>query len=357
MAHVTLTGTDFGHKQGFQCGDYKVQMQEGDNWVDLPVIVWTDTLIEWALPPHLFTSYEYHRVRVETPTGISNEREYYVLPSPMIDRIEDNTGKDAVGPPAGWLTVYSRLDASQPFGNQGTFSDMGEKWYEDTLGGMCSNFFGAIYVVTLTSLNDRFCVQVYDKWNASGNKDSFKAKLENPWRDDDGDFFKDDDEPICPSMDCVIPPGPYSVQVCVIIYADSNGHGGFSGDKDTIYQVVKSESDMIYNINIDPLIVRLDPRQIQPGQLLKIFGINFGSSQGDTEVRVGGTTVASDPNLGLGYNLQTAGGGFRQVDWRDTRIRLYMPTNTVYYDNRIVCIWVEKNGTKSNYNKIQLVQP
>ena len=184
MAHVTLTGTNFGNgeQSPLKCGDYKVQMEGGypPGWVDLHDITWTDTLIEWVFPSWMFTPNQYHNLKVVTPTGESNMRSFYVLNVPQVDRIEDDIGV--------WLTVYGQL---------GTFTDTREKWYEDTLGGICPNFFGSIYIVTFTSENDRFCATIYDEWNATGNKDSFKVKLQDLWIDSDGDYFKDDNEQLC----------------------------------------------------------------------------------------------------------------------------------------------------------------
>jgi hypothetical protein len=245
MARVTLTGTNFGQQVSLKCGDYKVQMEDGDTWVDLPVTNWTDTLIDWTLPSWTFVTNHYYNARVITPTGNSNIRNFFVLPIPVVDRIEDDTGGNTKGPTGRWLTVYSTM-----YGSEGTFSDAREKWYEDPSGGICPNFFGSIYVVTLTSTSDSFCATIYDEWNASGNKDSFKVQLADLWKDNDGDYFKDDNEPLCgPGRDCDISPGLYSVQVNLIIYTDSNGDDKFSGDEDTIHQVVKSKSDITYNIS------------------------------------------------------------------------------------------------------------
>jgi hypothetical protein len=240
-ARVTLTGTNFGNNgQLSLCGDYKVQMKEGTTWIDLPVISWTDNLIEYSIPPWTFSNYTNHKIRVKTPSGISNRRNFYVLPAPVVDRIEDDTGGDTQGPAGGWLTIYSTLN-----GSKGTFvGNRRSKWYTDTLGGSCPKFFGSIYVVTLTSSSGhRYAAKMYTDWNASGNNDSFKIKLENLWRDDDGDYYKDGKEPISD-----LPLVKYSVQVCLIIYADTNDNGKFSGDKDTIYQVVKTKSDIIYEL-------------------------------------------------------------------------------------------------------------
>jgi hypothetical protein len=250
MAHVTLTGTDFGDEQAPWCGKYRVQMKEGDTWKNLPVTTWGDNLIECSLPPDLFSPYARHRIRVKTPTGKSNKRKFYVLPAPSVDHIKDNTGGDTQGPAGGWLRVYSTLDQSQPFGKQGTFGGVRKKWYQDTLGGTCPKFFGSIYVVTLTSSEGQYCARRYKKWNLSGNKNFFKVKLQNIWRDDDGDYYKDIDEPVYgPNGDYPdIIPGPYSVQVCLIIYADTDGNDLFSGNEDTIYQVVKSQSGIVYEI-------------------------------------------------------------------------------------------------------------
>jgi hypothetical protein len=249
MAHITLNGTNFGEQGSLKCGDYKVQMKEGTTWIDLPVISWYDNLIECILPPWTFSNYTYHKIRVKTPAGKSNRRNFYVLPAPVVDRIEDDTGRDIQGPAGGWLTIYSKLDSP----NKGTFGGARRsRWYTDALGGSCPQSFGSIYVVTFTSSSGRYAATIYTDWNVSGNNDSFKIKLENLWRDDDGDYYKDRNEPkYGPNGDFPLsnlPLEQYSVQVCLIIYADSNGNDRFSGNKDTIYQVVKSKSEIIYEL-------------------------------------------------------------------------------------------------------------
>jgi len=244
MAHVTLTGTNFGNNgQASWCGDYKVQLKRGPgDWVDVPVTAWTDTLIQWALPPRTFEQpYRGYKVRVKTPTGNSNKTKFKLLPAPVVDRIEDDTGGDAQGAPGGWVTVYSPLD-----GGQGTFNSKRKKWYEDPSGGECPKHFGTVYVVTLTSSEGPLCAKKYADWNLSGNKDSFRFKLDKLWLDDDGDYKQDNNEQPYGLTD--ITPGIYAVQVCLVVYADSNGNDKFSGNKDTIYQVVKSQPDIVYEI-------------------------------------------------------------------------------------------------------------
>jgi hypothetical protein len=347
LANVTLTGTDFGDDQesALFCGDYKVQMKEGDTWEDIPVTAWTETLIDGTLPPWTFSPNEYHNVRVITPTGISNEREFYVLPTPTVARIEDDSGSDAEGPACGWLTVYSTLS-----GGLGTFSDARQKWYEDPLGGTCPNFFGSIYVVTFTSSSGHFCATQYDQWNASGNNDSFKVRLANLWADQDGDYFKDATEPSCgPYTGCDLALGSYSVQVCLIIYADTNADSGFSGDEDTIYQVVKSKSDVVYNISADPVILKLVPAQIQrsymdPGppphvvwKILRIYGSNFGPIQGNGQVRVGTAGMYLANPFAGGLELD------RIALWSNTLIRSAVVLPPIA-DGMTVYVWVTKDG-------------
>ena len=347
LANVTLTGTEFGDNQesALFCGDYKVQMKEGDAWIDIPVTAWTETLLDWTLPPWTFAPNEYHNIRVITPTGTSNERQFYVLPTPTVSRIEDDSGADAEGPAGGWLTVYSPLS-----GGMGTFSDARQKWYEDPLGGTCPNFFGSIYVVTFTSSSGRFCASLYNQWNASGNNDSFKVRLANQWADQDGDYFKDGTEPSCgPYTGCDLALGPYSVQVCLIIYADTNADSGFSGDEDTICQVVKSKSDVVYNISADPVILKLVPSQIQrsymdPGppqhvvwKILRIYGSNFGPTQGNGQVRVGtaGMYLANPFTGGLELD--------RIALWSNTLIRAAVVLPPIA-DGMTVYVWVTKDG-------------
>lgn len=346
---VTLRGYDFGERK---CDGYKVQMKDptdGGNWIKLPVIEWTDNLIKCSLPPYLFSPYRRYKVRVKTPAGVSENRKFYVLPAPMVSHIEDNTGKDAQGPAGGWLTVYSRLDESQPSGKQGTFSGAREKRYEDPLDGTCPDFFGTIYVVAFNSSGGQYCAKTYDKWNASGNKDSFEVKLESLWRDDDGDYYKDSTEPkYGPQADRPdITLGTYSVQVCLIIYTDTNGNGSFSGDKDTIYQVVKSKSHIVYEINTDPLISKLGPKVLEPTDTLKIKGYDFGTSQGSSIVHIGANTLDStSPGMRL---------------WSADRIKITVPEYQCedFGGNTSVTekVWVTVGGVNSNKEKLTINRP
>lgn len=346
LGHARLMGTDFGDNgQLSLCGDYKVQMGPGDPdpWEDLPVVYWSDTLIDWALPPWTFAPYKYYNVRVTTPTGTSNLRNFYVLPTPTVDRIEDNSGKDAQGPLGSWLTVYS-----SPDGSQGTFSDAREKWYQDTLGGTCPDFFGSIYVVTFTSSSGRLCATVYDKWNKTGNKDSFKFRLQRLWEDVDGDYYRDASEPS--NVDLAlpgIPVGSYSVQVCLIVFSDTDGNGQFSGDEDTIHQVVKSKSDIVYDLTNDPMITRIIPRAQEPKKRIVIRGYNFGPSQGGSTVNIGRKVFDSSSS--------------RIKLWSNTKIRVRIPNYRCDWfkgeESRKRRVWVTVGGVPSNKKTLTVIKP
>jgi hypothetical protein len=334
MARVTLRGINFGDGQAaLECGDYKVQMKGIDAWIDLPVISWNDGLIEWNLPPGIFNPYESHRIRVETPTGISNERKYYVLPAPTVDRVEDNTGQDAQGPLGGWLTVYSQ-------GTPGTFSNVRKKSYEDTSDGACPSHYYAIYVVTLNGSGKRYGAKVYKKWS----KDSFKVQLENLWEDLDSDYYKDKSEP----GNVAVQPGAYSVQVCLVTYADTNGNGRFSGNRDSIYQVVRSKSEIIYDINRDPWIVGLKPQPREPNQTLVIKGHNFGANPSQEDAVHIGKKTFSHTNR-------------RIKAWTDTKIRIRVPNYRceTFGQNSSMTrkVWVTVGGVNSNKRSLAVNKP
>jgi hypothetical protein len=338
MARITLRGTDFGEGPGgIHCGDYKVQMKEVSTWADIHVVSWSDALIECNLPPWTFTDDQPHRLRVMTPTGISNEREFYLLPAPTVGRIEDNTGKDAQGPMSGWVTVYSQ-------GSPGTFSDAREKWYEDSLGGTCPNHYGTIYVVSLTSSSFQYYAKAYRKWNVTGNKDSFKFRLWNLWQDTDGDYYQDSDEQI-PHPVFV---GPYSVQVCLIVYADTDSSGGYSGNDDTVHQVVKSKSEIVYEINTDPIITKLNPNTLEPKDILVIRGRNFSNNpSGADVVRIGGRS----------FNHT-----HRRVKlWTNTKIRIRVPNYTceAFGQNSSITkkVRVTVSGVDSNVKRLKVMRP
>jgi hypothetical protein len=343
MAHITLRGTDFGDDgQASWCGDYKVQMGPGDPdpWVDLPVIIWADTVIECNLPSWTFEPNQSHNVRVITPTGQSNLRSFYVLPGPAVDRIEDNTGQDGQGPAGGWLTVFSLFD-----GPQGTFNDARDKRYEDPLGGSCPNYHGSVYVVTITSSSRSFCAQVYKKWNASGNKDSFKVRLWNLWEDSDADYYQDGDEPTVDPNN--ITPGTYSVQVCLIVYGDSDSSGDYTGNDDTIYQVAKSKSEITYEINQDPIIFKLKPDTAEPKEKIAIKGWNFGDLQGNSVVHIDKKTFDSTSR--------------RVKFWSNGKIRIKVPNYKceAFGENNSMTkkVWVTVGGVDSKKKTLTINKP
>jgi hypothetical protein len=337
---VTLTGTDFGNNgQLSSCGPYKVKVKRGPgDWISIPVISWSDSSIEWgfrALPAWGFEPYRRYKVKVTTPTGTSNLRKFYVLPGPEVDRMEDDTGNDAHGPVGRWLKIFSTVNR--------TFSGAREKWYEDPLGGTCPDYFGAIYVVTFTSSSGRYCATEYKNWNYSGNNDSFEVKLDNLWEDSDGDYYQDGGEP----TGAPISFGSYSVQVCLIIYGDSNGNGGFSGDDDTVYQVVKSQQGIIYEVTGNPWITQLIPTSTPPsrpgdGKKVIVMGFNFGPTQGTSILHIGGKSWSvGHPKINI---------------WQDHKIKFKVPAYEAPFP-KYKDVWVTVNGIDSNKAQLEITAP
>jgi hypothetical protein len=345
MARVALTGTGFGvGPVSLKCGNYKVQLKTGPKtWVDVPVVTWTETRIECVLPSRGLEPGAWHKIRVKTPTGNSNKRDFKVLPIPTIDRIEDDTENDAQGREGGWLTVYTKSQ-----GERGILGGGRREWHEDSLDADCMKFFGTKYVVSFTSVANRFCARVCDEWNISGNQDSFKVWIDDWWLDIDGDYKQDADEPRYGSGHLQqIPPDRYSVQVCLIVYSDTNDDDRFSGDGDTIHQFVKSQPGIIYETIADPVITELVPDSIpasQPGcpQFVEIKGRHFGDAQRDSSIHVGKKIWTEEhPKIKL---------------WSDTLIKFKVPNSTPPFP-KSKKVWITVREMDSTKKRLEVVTP
>ena len=107
--------------------------------------------------------------------------------------------------------------------------------------------------------------------------------------------------------------------------------------------------------DIDPTsdlaILYLEPTAIKRGQKFQIFGDNFGDLPGDGEVRIGKQKHYEDPALGKGKHLH------RVRLWSPTKIKVVLSKDVVpeHWEGSKKYVWVEKEGKKSNYKKVQIL--
>jgi hypothetical protein len=141
------------------------------------------------------------------------------------------------------------------------------------------------------------------------------------------------------------------VQVCLIVYADSDDSGGYSGNEDTIYQVVKSKSEITYEVENTPYINRLNPKQVAKFSRLKVIGNNFGPTQTTGNVHVG---RAKHYNLMVGDPATPKGKIQDNVKlWSNTKVTVNFRVHNSWKGTK-KWVWVVKDGKVSNKRKIQI---
>jgi hypothetical protein len=220
-AMVTLRGKRFGaeHTAG-----YRVQMklQYSDNpWVDVPVHLWTKTLIAfevpcWTLPPGNY------KVRVVTPTGKCNS----------VFALE------------GLMSVASVDPEASSYGERITISGVG---FGNVQAEVYANGYNGVHrVVDFISPDGIYTALDYKSWGDT----SIKVTLCNVFQDNvdlekhERNFTQNDgSSDSCPEepTECInLQQGIYSVCVKAIYFGDEDASGGLSCG-DTIFQVVASD--------------------------------------------------------------------------------------------------------------------
>ncbi|MBW1903495.1 MAG: IPT/TIG domain-containing protein, partial [Deltaproteobacteria bacterium] len=134
---------------------------------------------------------------------------------------------------------------------------------------------------------------------------------------------------------------------CLIIYEDSDGNDSFSGDDDTIRQVVKSQQGIIYEVTGDPWITTLIPASTPPtlpgnGQKVLINGMNFGDAQGDSILHIGGKSWSvGHPKIKI---------------WKGHKIKFKVPAYEAPFP-KYKDVWVTVNGQDSNKVQLEITVP
>jgi hypothetical protein len=155
-------------------------------------------------------------------------------------------------------------------------------------------------------------------------------------------------EPIIPRCDCLAL-GTYAIYVKAIYFGDDDASGDLSCG-DTIFQIEMSDSAYFELTNM-PYINKLNPKQIGLGQILRVYGLNFGPTQGNSDsVRIGSKENAESLTVGLGKE---------QTDirlWSNALIKHKVQCSTTW-QGTTKYVWVEKGGKKSNYKPLAILTP
>ena len=177
--------------------------------------------------------------------------------------------------------------------------------------------------------------------------DQVRFKVTNFFEDlSPGNFIQDETEPAiaaCSNLEL----GNYSVYVRSVSYRDDDNSGNFTAG-DTVLQVV-ADPPFTFELTEEPFISRLKPKSCPNASRLRLTGVNFGDDQTNGEVRIGKKSDAADPELGKGKSLNIK-------NWSNTKIVVRLKVREGWEGkNRFV--WIEKDGVKSSYKKIQILTP
>ncbi|MEW6379243.1 MAG: hypothetical protein AB1611_06515 [bacterium] len=329
-AIVTLRGAYFGEERE---EGYKVQLNTGTEWIDMPVHAWTDTLIEFEVPCWTVIAPGNYDVKVVTPSGASNIRVF------TIENDCDASSHLDIDPEEGPCGTWITISLQDP--DVGSFGNSRSEMFDDDYHGVCR-------LVDFASSQGSYTALDYRNWS----EDSFEVRFYDFFKDrldDEGqrDFIQGGSEPTL-AKGTGMALGKWAVYVKFIYFGDEDASGTLSAG-DTIFQVISSDP-LYFELTRSPVIYRVTPTRIAHNNLLSIYGLNFGYPQGSGRVRIGSLSEAEHPDLGGGTVL----GDIKS--WSNTiiKVRVASPPE---WAGQYKYVWVEKDRFKSNYQRIKILIP
>lgn len=326
---VTLRGTYFGEQKE---KGFSVMLNTGEEWLDMPVHSWSDTLIEFEIPCWSLLEHKNYDVKIVTPAGESNKRVFTIedCPPPFMQLNPE------AGPSGTWIKV-SLQELSE-----GSFGSARSQIFDDGYHGVCR-------LVDFVSSQGAYTAIDYRNWNSDG----FEVRVYNFFKDGPGpdtgnrNFVQDSGEPVISKGNGLFQ-GTWAVSVKFIYFGDEDHNAALSSG-DTIFQVVTSDP-LYFRLANTPAVYRITPGRLANGNLVSIIGLNFGSSQvlEKGEVRIGSQAEAENPGPGKGRlqdNVQT---------WSATmiKVKVNVPDS---WAGQYKYLWVEKNKVKSNYMMLKIL--
>jgi hypothetical protein len=316
--YVRLRGENFGEEQ-FEDSFVQMRKSDSDPWTNVPVYSWTETQIEFEIPCGAFEKGNY-RIRVQQSCGYGNQVGFAL--------------KD-------WGTLLSVVPRQSPCSTWLTLTGSGfggGRSYTTTTVGET----GVERFVKLVGPEGEYIVKRYRNWTDT----QVEARFYNLSQDDNGDYIEDAPIKKCNgSVSTWL--GSYEVYF-VTVYYEENGTAGFDAG-DTIYQVTISDPSPM-ELTPDPVVFRLNADEIANRTRLKVRGQNFGDLQGAGEIRIGTKAAAENPALAQGKLLD------KNVIWSNTvlKVKLKVPTK---WQGKTKYVWVEKDGKKSNFKRVNILAP
>jgi len=323
---VELTGQYFGDEW---IPGRTVQIKEGTDWISAPIYSWTESRIVIEIPGWTYTPGN-HNVRVRCEDRSTGKINSNILVLTILDCSSPQTISPDSGP---CITTVKLENGTGLFGTA-----------QDEVPG-APNGDGVYHVVQIVSSQGAYIALNMFTWSNSLVKFNFKDFFE----DLDGDFFQDLNEPtisVCDGLGI----GTWDVFLKYIFYNDTDGSTSYTNG-DALYQVETSDP-ITFELTNDPYITQLNPStEIANFEQLNIYGINFGPTQTDGEVRVGKKVL---------YDSDPLNEGKVQVKikaWSNTRIKFTVKVGIpAWLNNPKLGVWVIKDGKASNFMNI-LVTP
>jgi hypothetical protein len=394
--YVTLRGNNFGSEHIVGRGVWLDLIGDG-LWtpVDMPIHAWTDTLIEFEIPCWQLAKGNY-RVYVYTEVGTSNFRVFTVNDHPTVLSVTPESG------PCGTVITLSGDGGFQPTPPIPQHSVNGSGKLLDVILGdgyhgrhlvvdvVSSGYeYTATWFVSITDTSLQFILynffeDLVDECGPSQQIDNdMDGSLdEDPINgiDDDSDTLVDEDppdyirnfvqdpaptgpcpdacdeEPLIRRCDCVAL-GTFQIYVKAVYFGDDDSSGDLTCG-DTIFQVEKSDP-VQFELTNTPVLYKLNPRRTERYFVedcvpdpdiwhlnqVKIYGMNFGPQQDGGKVCIGQRSH------------WYAGNCVRELlvrMWSNTLLKV-RPQLPSYYQDVTRCVWVEKDGVKSNYKLIKIL--
>jgi len=373
----TIRGYGFGDMQ-YEGSKVEFKKDPGGTWVEVPVISgWNDALLEvripcWSGSPPPFTEGRY---RVRVTNGLCGLRSN----TPKISYggwitlaeggISPDTSQCQCSGSGSWITLtggnfedqtivfesgdYGRVQiGNDGFGVARTVEFVSSqfpytgplvaKQYKNENGGPGTAW-------TNTSIKVRFCDFFVDD-QAAGNQAMFEDGVGRR------NHIQDPGEQVIPACDGIAL-GDYAVYVVATYFKDVNGSGTLDkqvGSEDVIYQIVTSDPEM-FELTSTGFLTKVTPSQSERGQWVRIYGGNFGTSQGPgDEVRIGNEKQFDEDPLTKGTVLTNIS------KWSMTKIKVKLRKAEVKkrWEGKTKYLWVINSGTASiNSEPVKILAP
>jgi hypothetical protein len=314
---VTLRGKNFNDNHTINRAVELKPTDSSEPWKSVPILCWTDTLIQWDLPCWVFAPGNYD-VTVKTEAGRSNKRVLTVNDGYCSYLVLETSS----GPYGTWIAVHG-------CGSVG-----------NTVSNFCDDYHGVIGVLTFTNASGTW---IATKFKGCGYSSCIKVRFQDFYQDRNGNYAQDIDEPF--SSPAEFPAGDYEVRNRLIYFGDEDGSGNFSSG-DTIFNTYES-NPLTFTLTDSPIIYRLRPVECGPGNMVKIVGYNFGDTQGNSIIHIDNKAFDSSNR--------------RIKLWSNTTIKIRIPNYKCEWfhsdDYKTSKVWVTVKGINSNKKLLKVLKP